>query len=135
MSLENICQELPLSGEEVQLLWQICSTKVELNNIVTLNCVSSKEMQKLNLQYRDKDKPTNILTFNYDEQTSDIVLCLDIVKNEAEEQGRDLKEYSAYLVAHGILHVAGLTHNEDSDAEKMEALEQEILQESGILRR
>ena len=101
------------------------------NKHVTLRIVDSDEIQALNAQYRQKDKPTNVLSFPYDvppgfeqETLGDVVLCAPIINAEATEQKKSREAHWAHIVIHGILHLCGFDHINDSDAEVM--MQQEI---------
>lgn len=85
-------------------------------------------VQNLNRDYRDKDKPTNVLSFPQDSpMLGDVVLAYETVKREAEEQDKAFEDHVAHLLVHGVLHLLGYDHENDEDAEEMEALEVEIL--------
>ena len=98
---------------------------------VTVRFVDSAEGQALNRDYRGKDYATNVLSFPYESGTSlsgDLVLCLPIVEREAQEQDKSQEAHFAHLIVHGMLHLQGYDHEASSDdAERMEALEQQIL--------
>ncbi|VVE33144.1 Endoribonuclease YbeY [Pandoraea pneumonica] len=99
---------------------------------LTLRFVDADEGQELNRSYRGKDYATNVLTFAYAQDESDpvmgdIVLCCPVVEREANEQGVTLEAHYAHLIVHGVLHAQGYDHEEDDEAEEMEALETEIL--------
>ncbi len=99
---------------------------------LTLRFVDADEGQELNRSYRGKDYATNVLTFAYAQDESDpvmgdIVLCCPVVEREANEQGLTLEAHYAHLIVHGVLHAQGYDHEEDDEAEEMEALETEIL--------
>ena len=97
---------------------------------LVLRFVDEPEGAELNRQFRGKPYPTNVLTFGYGGEESlaaDIVLCVPVVEREAREQGKALGDHYAHLVVHGILHACGYDHENESDAEEMEALETEIL--------
>ena len=103
------------------------------------------EVHTLNRQYRDKDRPTNILSFpmlapdmlvslaNSDDGevlVGDLVLAAETVVREAAEKGWSVADYVGHLVVHGTLHLLGYDHETgDWDAEQMEALERELLAE------
>ena len=91
-------------------------------------------IQDLNKQYRGKDKPTNVLSFPQDDDFSlgDIVLALETIQKEAEEQDKSFDDHFVHLVVHGTLHLLGHDHEEDDEAEEMEALEVKILNDMGI---
>ena len=92
--------------------------------------VSDTQIQTLNRDYRDMDKPTNVLSFpatNTFESPApllgDIVLAFETVMREAEEKSITLDAHLSHLVIHGFLHLQGYEHETDDEAAKMEALE------------
>lgn len=100
-------------------------------------------VQRLNREYRGKDKPTNVLSFALTESDDpdrdggptilgDVILAHETLVREAAEQVKPLDSHFAHLVVHGVLHLLGYDHEEDADADEMEALEVEILAELGI---
>ena len=88
--------------------------------------------------YRGKDYATNVLTFAYTEDSdaevtqADIILCTEVLEKEAQEQKKSVLEHAQHLVVHGVLHAQGYDHEDDEEAEEMEALEIEILAELGL---
>jgi len=99
---------------------------------LTLRFVDAEEGRALNRTYRSKDYATNVLTFAYaetedDPVSGDIVLCCPIVETEAHEQNKPLEAHYAHLIVHGVLHAQGYDHEEEDEAEEMEALETELL--------
>jgi len=103
---------------------------------VTVRIVDSAESQQLNSDYRGKDKPTNVLSFPFEvpagielDLLGDLVICKQVVEQEAEEQQKPLTAHWAHMVIHGTLHLLGYDHIIDEDAEIMENLETEIMQE------
>lgn len=104
---------------------------------VTLRIVGLRESHELNLQYRGKDKPTNVLsfrseTFPREPQLGDLVICAPVVSREAKEQGKALLSHWAHMVVHGCLHLCGHDHENDADARRMEAREVKILKNLGF---
>lgn len=88
-------------------------------------------VQDLNQRFRDKDKPTNVLSFPAAESAfphlGDVVLGLEYCVAEAEAQGKTLKAHLSHLVVHGVLHLMGYDHVIDEEAEEMEGEERTIL--------
>ena len=107
---------------------------------VTVRIVDEEESQQLNFDYREKDKPTNVLSFPFElppgvdelPLLGDLVICAQVVAAEAAEQGKALHHHWAHMVVHGCLHLLGFDHINDQDAEQMEAEEILILQQVGI---
>lgn len=100
------------------------------------------EIQTLNRDYREKDKPTNVLSFpqvDWDDVPplpflglGDNVFAYETIVREAQEQDKSVKDHLAHLIIHGLLHLCGYDHMEDDEAEEMEALEVEILSKLSI---
>ena len=106
---------------------------------VTVRIVDSEESQQLNRDYRGKDKPTNVLSFPFEmppgielDLLGDLVICRQVVEQEADEQQKPLMAHWAHMVVHGSLHLLGYDHIDDDEAEEMESLETEILQKMGF---
>ena len=105
---------------------------------VTIRLVDEAESNQLNLTYRGKDKPTNVLSFPFEcppdvelSLLGDLIICRQVVEQEAQEQGKPLFAHWAHMVVHGSLHLLGYDHIEDEEAEEMEALEVEFMQALG----
>jgi len=101
---------------------------------LTIRIVGLDESQQLNHQYRDKDKPTNVLSFPFEvpegielNLLGDLVICAPVVEQEAKEQNKALISHWAHMVIHGCLHLLGFDHINDKDALAMESLEIAIL--------
>lgn len=94
---------------------------------ITVRIESEAEAQRLNMLYRQKNYPTNVLTFDYAQEPvvmADLVLCAEVVAREAAEQGKSLEAHYAHLIVHGTLHAQGYDHEgSQKDAFEMEALE------------
>jgi probable rRNA maturation factor len=109
---------------------------------VSVRVVDEDEMQTLNRDYRDQDKPTNVLSFpagavqglptGADTSLGDIVVCATVVAREASEQGKPLDDHWGHMLVHGVLHLLGHDHMAESEADEMERLEREILAGLGI---
>lgn len=107
---------------------------------LTIRFVDAAEGRTLNRDYRAKDYATNVLTFAYndgediadDEPTrADIILCTDVLQEEAAQQKKTVEEHSAHLIVHGVLHAQGYDHEDDEEAAEMEQLERDILASLG----
>lgn len=111
-----------------------------LNNIehieISIVLADDAFVQNLNKQYRDKDKPTNVLSFPQTEPTDihdtfislgDVIIAYETIAHEASEQGKCLKDHYIHMLVHGCLHLLHHDHETDDEAEKMEAHEIAIL--------
>ena len=102
--------------------------------------VDGTESKTLNSAYRKKDKPTNVLSFPYGWECpetkrtilGDLVLCTDVLQQEATAQGKSLEQHLAHLLIHGLLHLIGFDHQTDDEAATMEQKEIEILEQFGF---
>ncbi len=80
--------------------------------------VSEKKIHELNLVHREKDSPTDILSFPLDEQNGEIYLNLDYTKKKAREFGQTYENYLGYLFIHGLLHLNGFDHGSTMESEE-----------------
>jgi probable rRNA maturation factor len=110
-------------------------TEVEL----TIRIVEVAESQQLNLTYRGKDKPTNVLSFPFEAPPEvelpllgDLVICAQVVEQEAIEQNKPLNAHWAHMVIHGCLHLLGYDHIIDEEADEMESLETQLVEGLGF---
>ncbi|HEY6135174.1 MAG TPA: rRNA maturation RNase YbeY [Rubrivivax sp.] len=102
---------------------------------ITVRVVGEDEGRAMNRDYRGKDYATNVLTFAYSREplvSADLVLCAQVVEREAVEQGLALGAHYAHLIVHGTLHAQGHDHERAREAQRMEALESEILARLGV---
>jgi probable rRNA maturation factor len=115
--------------------------------IASLLFTSDAEVHTLNREWRERDKPTNVLSFPMLEREElasldpdgppamlgDIALAYETCAREAADKGVPLEHHATHLIVHGLLHLAGHDHvNSDEEAEQMEALETAILAKLGI---
>jgi probable rRNA maturation factor len=120
--------------------------------------VGSAESRRLNGRYRGKDEPTNVLSFppaplpgrltgapaargglRTDDSArpglrplGDLVICAQVVRSEAREQGKPLEAHWAHLVVHGALHLIGYDHELETEAKRMERREIAVLRRLGF---
>jgi probable rRNA maturation factor len=105
---------------------------------LTIRFVDAVEGKSLNHDFRSKNYATNVLTFAYTEDIdaevtlADIILCTDILQQEAAAQKKSIIDHTLHLIVHGVLHAQGYDHENDRDAKEMEGLEADILSTLGI---
>lgn len=106
---------------------------------LTIRVVSLNESQELNATYRGKDKPTNVLSFPFEQPPGlnlpilgDLAICHDVVVQEAQQQHKSIEAHWSHMLVHGTLHLLGYDHINDEEAEHMESLEVEILNNLGV---
>jgi probable rRNA maturation factor len=119
---------------------------------LTIRIVGAAESRRLNRTWRNKDKPTNVLSFpaaplapgdngvpsrlsakefSALQELGDLAICAPVVAREAKEQGKPAQAHWAHMVVHGVLHLLGFDHENDRDAAVMEAREMKILAQFG----
>jgi len=93
-------------------------------------------VQDLNARFRDRDRPTNVLSFPAPESAAphlgDLVLAYGVCATEATAQGKTLADHLSHLTVHGVLHLLGRDHEDDGEADEMEAEERAILASLGV---
>ena len=93
-------------------------------------------VQDLNARFRDRDRPTNVLSCPAAESAAphlgDLVLAFGVCAAEAEAQGKSLADHLSHLTVHGVLHLLGRDHEDEAEAEAMEAEERSILASLGV---
>ena len=137
IATENI-EGLPTEEQIVQ--WATAAVQPEGDEVeMTVRIVDEAESHELNLTYRGKDRPTNVLSFPFEcpdevelQLLGDLVICRQVVEREAAEQEKPLMAHWAHMVVHGSLHLLGYDHIEDNEAEEMESLETQIMQGLGF---
>lgn len=124
--------------EKIEEVIEYLLGKFDKKSEIALVLVSKQEIQSYNKDYRNKDKPTNVLSFpsgvpiEIADILGDIIICLEVVEFEAEQQNKTVENHLVHMVIHGFLHLLEYDHIFDNDALKMEALEVEILTELNI---
>ena len=137
IATENI-EDLPTEEQIAQ--WATAAVQPEGGEVeMTVRIVDEAESHELNLTYRGKDRPTNVLSFPFEcpdevelPLLGDLVICRQVVEREAAEQEKPLMAHWAHMVVHGSLHLLGYDHIEDDEAEEMESLETQIMQGLGF---
>ena len=110
---------------------------------VSLLLTDDAQVRELNAEYRQQDKPTNVLSFAALDEDSpvppdgpillgDVIVAYQTAEREAREEGKNFADHLSHLVVHGVLHLLGYDHIEDDEAEEMESLERSILAGLGI---
>ena len=136
IDLQIACeQESGLPTAEQIEQWATAAIQPQSDEVeMTVRIVDEAESHELNLNYRGKDRPTNVLSFPFEcpdevelPLLGDLVICRQVVEREAQEQEKPLMAHWAHMVVHGSLHLLGYDHIEDDEAEEMESLETQIM--------
>ncbi|MDD7305626.1 MAG: rRNA maturation RNase YbeY [Peptoniphilaceae bacterium] len=138
-------------------LKKVCEEVFKLEGIktdleISLTFVDKDEIHRLNKEYRNVDRPTDVLSFpiysskeelilaeknfkaNFDLALGDIVICMDIAKDQAEEFGHSLERELMYLACHSILHLLGYDHMKDADKKVMRSKEKIVMKNLGVFK-
>lgn len=134
----SACQSLPT--ETLLRHWAEAALPPDTQRSgLVIRVVDENESLALNSQYRSKDAPTNVLSFPFEipegvelNHLGDLVICADVVHQEALQQGKPVENHWAHMVVHGVLHLCGYDHLTEVQAAEMEALEKQILADLGI---
>ncbi len=115
-------------------LQAVCQTALEAgasqkaaSGDVSLLLTGNDEIQILNRDWRGKDAPTDVLSFPSDAMDKpflgDIAVALGVTQDDADTRGLSLPQHLSHLLIHGLLHLLGHDHKDDTEATEMEALE------------
>ena len=110
---------------------------------ISLVLSDDEEVRELNRDYRNQDKPTNVLSFAALDEDSpippdgpillgDVIIAYTTTKSEADAENKLFQHHFSHLVVHGVLHLLGYDHMEEGEAERMESLERSILGALGV---
>ena len=121
-----------LSEKLINAFNLICNEESLEKCSINLKFVDNKEITELNKIYRNKNKPTNVLSFTNDDisksrtnDLGDIAISFEFVEQESKEQNKKFNDHVIHMFIHGIYHILGFDHENDSMADVME--EKEIL--------
>lgn len=115
------------------------------NAEVSLSIVDNETIHKLNKDYRNVDRKTDVLSFPMDEEgfdnegnpiilLGDIVICLDVAEDQAADFGHSLEREMMYLICHSTLHLLGYDHIEEDDKKVMRSKEKEVMKNLGVFK-
>jgi len=104
------------------------------DTVLTIRAVGREESAELNMRFRSRKGPTNVLSFKADLPAEvgipllgDIVICAPVAAEEARAQGKDPQAHWAHLVIHGVLHLLGFDHQSEAETRRMESRETSLL--------
>ena len=136
---EGIDIEKPLNNKLNKIVSTILEQEKMSDCVINLRLLNDKEMKKLNMQFRQKDKTTNVLSFPNDDisvkQTKnigDIAISIEYVKAEAKKEGKTFDDHIIHMLAHGVYHILGYDHENNENAMIMENKEIQTLKKINI---
>ena len=136
LDIQRACELTPQPDDESFIRWASLALREKPGQELTIRLVDAEESRTLNRDYRGKDQPTNVLSFPAFEvapgdaippMLGDIALAFETVTREAGLEEKPFDHHLTHLVVHGLLHLMGHDHEEDGEAEAMEALERAAL--------
>jgi probable rRNA maturation factor len=136
---EGINIEKPLNNKLNKVVSTILDQEKMSDCVINLRLLNDKEMKKLNMQFRQKDKTTNVLSFPNEDisvkQTKnigDIAISVEYVKAEAKKEGKTFDDHIIHMLAHGVYHILGYDHENNENAVIMENKEIQTLKKINI---
>lgn len=154
LMIDLIDETNELSNEqmaEIEKLLNFAAEKegVEANSELSVTFVSNERIHEINREYRDKDAPTDVISFAMEELgegeielngvdmprvLGDIIISIPRAKEQAVEYGHSFIRELGFLTVHGFLHLLGYDHMTDAEEKQMFTLQKEILNEYGLKR-
>lgn len=116
-----------------EIINDVCKVFENYNNELSLILINNNEIHKMNKEYRSIDRPTDVLSFESDEEDyiGDIFISIEKVVEQAIEYNHSTNREFAFLLVHGILHLLGYDHMIKEDEEIMFKKQDEIMKELG----
>jgi len=138
--IQNIINDETLDQQKLKLTCQQFMQEFGVaDRELVIRLVSPREIQALNKEYRAKNQATNVLSFISDipleigeSILGDVVICVDVVREEAELGDKAFLDHLIHIAIHGILHLLGYDHEDLASANKMERIEIEFLKKIGV---
>ena len=135
----NFKVDKPLSDKLNQAFELICVEEGLSNCSVNIKIVDNNEIENLNNKFRNKDRPTNVLSFTNEDisrritnNLGDIAISYEYVERESKEQDKKFDDHIVHMFIHGIYHILGFDHKDDPMADKMENKEIILLKKLNI---
>lgn len=138
LDVQREVDALPEDEEILNWVKEVLVAEKQDDTELTVRIVSREESAGLNEQYRNKKGPTNVLSFPFEAPAEvdinllgDLVICSDLVVQQAKEQHKQELAHWAHMIVHGTLHLLGYDHLTDDEANVMETKERTILSQLG----
>jgi len=138
LDVQREVDALPKNDEILKWVTEVLTSELHDDTELTVRFVSEEESAELNEQYRNKTGATNVLSFPFDAPAEveinllgDLIICTEVVKQQAKEQKKQELAHWAHMIVHGTLHLLGYDHLTDAEANIMETKEIHILSQLG----
>ncbi|SJZ96278.1 rRNA maturation RNase YbeY [Selenihalanaerobacter shriftii] len=137
--INNLQEKIEVDKNSKELINQVIIKAAQLEEAtpkeVSVALVDNKYIKELNHEYRNKDEPTDVLSFPLDDEfLGDIIISLERAKEQAKEYGHSLAREIGFLTVHGMLHLLGYDHKEQDDKAKMRNQEEKVLKQLNLKR-
>ena len=138
--IQNIINDATVDEEKLKLTCQQFMQEFNVGDSeLVVRLVSPIEIQALNKEYRLKNQVTNVLSFSSDipleigeSILGDVVICVDVIREEAILGGKAFSDHLSHMAIHGILHLLGYDHENLTSSNRMEGIEIEFLKKIGV---
>lgn len=145
----NLLEENEISLIENILSFAARKLNVESGSEISITFVTNEKIQEINRDYRDKNQPTDVISFAMEELgegevkvvganqpriLGDIIISVQRAKEQAEEYGHSFMRELGFLAVHGFLHLMGYDHESEEEEKIMFSLQRELLDEYGLKR-
>ena len=138
--IQNIINDATVDEEKLKLTCQQFMQEFDVGDSeLVVRLVSPIEIQTLNKEYRSKNQVTNVLSFSSDipleigeSILGDVVICVDVVREEAVLGDKTFPDHLSHIAIHGILHLLDYDHEDLTSANEMEGIEIEFLKKIGV---
>lgn len=154
LSISYLDETSEVQAEELDLIKQLLNKAVEYENLsgeieVSITFVDNEKIRKINKQYRNMDKPTDVISFALEEQVEgeveivgvtlprilgDIVISIPKAKQQAKVYNHSYRRELGFLALHGFLHLLGYDHGTEKEEQMMFQRQKEILEKHGLTR-
>lgn len=154
LSISYLDETSEVQAEELDLIKQLLNKAVEYENLsgeieVSITFVDNEKIRKINKQYRNMDKPTDVISFALEEQVEgeveivgvtlprilgDIVISIPKAKQQAKDYNHSYRRELGFLALHGFLHLLGYHHETEKEEQMMFQRQKEILEKHGLTR-
>ena len=154
LNVDFIDETKEITNEQINEIEKLLNFAAKKENIeggseVSVTFVSNERIWEINREYRDKDAPTDVISFAMEELgegeiemigadmprvLGDIIISVERTREQAEEYGHSFMRELGFLAVHGFLHLLGFDHMTEDDEKEMFTLQKEILDEYGLTR-